>query len=174
MWFLWCNCCRNTLPLTNGLAPPIKFTWIIEHHHPQSNRHLLLARHRSDLSEVISRLAERSWCQVAACSLDATTNSQVHGCQTQIHVTFKCKESVENNVLWQAMKATFSHMSNIVLLKTLGLKHTALQRHDVVQFQYCTSTGIRYIHTYFPLYNMHVFYKSARKNVSNICTVYGV
>lgn len=68
------------------------------------------------------------------------------------------------------MKAIFSHMSNIVLLKKLGLKHTALQRRHVVQFQYCTTAGIRYIRIYFALYNMHVLYKCARKNVLNICT----
>lgn len=87
---------------------------------------------------------------------------------------FKCKETVENNVFWQVMKAMFSHLSNIVLLNKLGLKHTALQRRHVVQFQYCTTAGIRNIRIYFALYNIHVLYKCARKNVLNICTIYDV
>lgn len=68
----------------------------------------------------------------------------------------------------------FSHMSNIVLLKKLGLKHTALQRRHVVQFQYCTAAGIRYIRIYFAYYNIHAFYKCARNNVLKMCTIYDI
>lgn len=113
--------------LSNGLAPPIKFTWIIEHNHP--NRTAICFWLITD--QLYQRLSQ-GWrkdpdAKLLPVALMPQHTPRFMGVKLK-YTSLSSVKKPENSVFWQVMKEMFSHLSNIniVVLKKPGLKHTAL------------------------------------------------